>query len=138
MSEYTPEEVENIRAGVAIMRRKLEAIKKIRKDLAVITRKGAKAKPATWRKFKRILLTLENELETPDHVVGAFAQVLTTAIQGKTRLGRRMAYKRCLDALDMAEAEAKGEEYQMPEPEEEVNEENGELRELRNTAQPPE
>lgn len=120
MSEYTAEERARIEAGVAIMRKRLDAIKWIRQTLKIITRPNAKAKPATWRKYKRVLTMLEGELETPTHVVGAFAQVLTIAIQGKTRPGRKMALGRCRDALNMAEAEVKGKPYEMPATAEEV------------------
>jgi len=95
-------------------RKKIEAIQGIRHALTLITRPNAKRKRATWRKYRRVLVMLERDLETPVHVVAAFADVLTIAIQGKTRAGRKTALARCHDALDMAEAEAKGEPYEMP------------------------
>jgi len=102
-------------------RKKLKVIGWMRETIAVITRPHAKRKRATWRKFKQVVTALERDLETPDNVVAAFSQVLTTAIQGKTVKGRKMALQRCRDALDMAEAEARGEPYEMPAYAEEVS-----------------
>jgi hypothetical protein len=112
MTELSPED----------LRKQLKAVASIRRTIAIITRPDAKTKPATWRKYKQVILCLERDLRASDGVVSAFAKVLNTAIQGSSRIGRKMAYDRCVDALDMAEAEIRGERYEMPATaEEEVN-----------------
>jgi len=118
-------------------RKKLKMIAWMRRSIAVITRPHAKRKRATWRKFKQVITALERDLETPDNVVAAFSEVLTTAIQGKTAKGRKMALQRCRDALDMAEAEARSEPYEWPAyADEEVNGEKGQCEDVPVAAPP--